>query len=101
MANALASGLSPETVSEFRKAILQLRETPDLHGKLKDRMLAVYGRILPGLDPKGSEVEGANHFMIGPEMQVEAFEKYLKMVEGDDVTLYRIYPRDFWVIAGN
>ncbi|UCE24789.1 MAG: hypothetical protein JSU74_01700 [Candidatus Zixiibacteriota bacterium] len=99
MATNLVDGLTPEVVANFRKAILELRQRPDLYELLTSRMLDVYGTVLPGLDPKGAEVEGASYLMIGPEMQFESFEDYLHTVEGDDVTLYRIYPRDFWLVA--
>ncbi len=101
MAENLADGLPPDKVGEFRKGILELRKRPDLYERLTSRMLEVYGAVLPGLEPMGSAVDGANYFMIGPETQFKAFEEYLKTVEGSDVTLYRIYPRDYWVTATN
>lgn len=101
MADNLADGLPPEKVGTFRKAVLELRQRPDLYDELTSRMLKVYGAVLPGLEPSGRGVEGANYFMIGPEMQFESFEQYLKTVEGDDIVLYRLYPRDFWVTASN
>ncbi|UCD64255.1 MAG: insulinase family protein [Candidatus Zixiibacteriota bacterium] len=98
MAENLADGLTPELVTEYRQAILELRKEPGLFNGIKARMLGVYGRILPGLDPAGKEVPGGMFFMIGPEMQFESFGEYLKTVEGEDTALHRIYPRDFWLV---
>lgn len=99
MAADLVDGLTPETIAEFRKTILELRKQPDFFEQLKSRMMRVYGQVLPGLDPKSADVEGGNFLMIGPEMQFEEFEQYLQTVEDPNAKLYRIYPRDFWVIA--
>ncbi len=98
MAADLADGITPELVKAFRQGMLDLRQDKDLYDKIASRLEASTGQILPGYGPKLSEVEGANCLMIGPESQFEAFEEYLKTVEGEDVTLYRIYPRDFWII---
>ena len=38
--------------------------------------------------------------MIGPERQLDLYEAYLKSVEGTDGRLYRLYPRDLWMVAG-
>jgi len=99
MAANLIDGLPPETIAKFRSTILELRKQPDFFDQLKSRMMRVYGQVLPGLDPNSADVAGGNFFMIGPEMQFEEFEKYLKTVESPDTKLYRIYPRDFWVVA--
>ena len=60
-------------------------------------MNVVYARILPGLGAKVSGVEGGVYYVIGPEKQLNAYEQYLKTVEGPDVRLVRIYPRDYWI----
>ncbi|MEW6413057.1 MAG: hypothetical protein AB1483_11410 [Candidatus Zixiibacteriota bacterium] len=98
MAADLADGITPEAVSSFRQGILDLRQDAGLYDKLASRLEAVTGRILPGWGPKLSEVQDASCLLIGPESQFEAFEEYLKAVEGEDVVLYRIYPRDFWLV---
>jgi hypothetical protein len=42
----------------------------------------------------------AIYFVIGPERQLDLYEAYLKSVEGADGRLYRLYPRDFWMVRG-
>ena len=46
----------------------------------------------------GKDVAGSNYFVIGPEKQMTAYEAYLKSAEGADTKLYRLYPRDFWMV---
>jgi Zn-dependent M16 (insulinase) family peptidase len=99
MANDIADGTPPETVRRFREALLALRNSPNLSDELFKRMPAVYGRILPGLGAKASDVKGGVFYVIGPEKQLTAYEQYLKTVEGADAHLYRIYPRDYWIRA--
>ena len=99
MAADIADGLSDEVVSRFRRNILALRKTPDLRGELQRRMLPAYGTVLPGMGVKAGGVPDAVYFVIGPEKQFAAWEEYLKTVEGADAKLYRLYPRDFWMIG--
>jgi len=97
MAANLADGLTPEIVARFHAEILKLRSAPDLAEELYRRMPRVYARVLPGMGVKASEIEDAVFFVIGPEKQFEAWEEYLRSVEGPDVKVYRLYPRDFWM----
>jgi hypothetical protein len=97
MAANLADGLSPEVVARFHKQILDLRHTPNLSDVLFQRMNTVYARILPGMGAKTSEVQDGVYFVIGPEKQFEAWEEYVKSIEGTDAQVYRLYPRDFWM----
>jgi hypothetical protein len=97
MAEDLADGLTPEVVTRFHRAILDLRKPPDLADELFRRMPKVYERVLPGMRMHGKDVRGAVYFVIGPEKQLAAYEQYLKKVEGPDTRLFRLYPRDFWV----
>jgi hypothetical protein len=96
MANDLADGLTPEVVTRFHQAILDLRQTPNLGDELFRRMNGLYARVLPGMAAKASDVPGAVYFVIGPEKQLAAYEDYLKHAEGPDARVYRLYPRDFW-----
>jgi len=86
----------PDTVSRFRRAILDLRKMPNLAEELYKRKDKVYELILPGYGIKGKDVKGANYFVIGSEKQMSAYEAYLKSVEGAETKLFRLYPRDFW-----
>jgi Zn-dependent M16 (insulinase) family peptidase len=97
IASDLTDGITPEVVSRFRRAILDLRKMPNLAEELYKRKDKIYERILPGYGRKGKEVAGANFFVIGAEKQMNAYEAYLKSVEGAETKLYRLYPRDFWL----
>jgi hypothetical protein len=97
MAADLADGLTPEVVSRFHQAILELRKRPDLAQELFRRMPKVYERVLPGMGIPTKQVPGGIYFVIGPEKQLQAYEAYLKQAEGPDTRLFRLYPRDFWV----
>jgi Zn-dependent M16 (insulinase) family peptidase len=99
IAGDLADGVTPDAVRSFRRGILALRDSRDLYGELHARMPFVYGGVLPGYGPAESEVQGAIPFVIGPEKQFESYEKYLKSVEGAQTKLYRLYPRDYWIVA--
>ncbi len=97
IASDLADGQPPDQVRRFRESILALRNDPQLGEKLFDRKDAVYARILPGYDTKGKDVADAIYFAIGPGKQLDAWEAYLKNVDGPETTLLRLYPRDFWI----
>ncbi len=99
MAADLADGITPDAVKRFRRAVLALRSTPNLSDELYNRMGKVYARVLPGYEGRMRDVPGGVYFVIGPEKQFNAYEGYLKSVEGADTRLYRIYPRDFWMPA--
>ena len=96
MADDLADGLTPEVVTRFHRAILDLRRRPDLTQELFRRMPRVYARVLPGLGTAGKDAAGAVQFVIGPEKQLAAYEQYLEKAEGPETHLFRLYPRDFW-----
>ena len=97
MANDLADGLTPEIVTRFHQAVLDLRNSPDLNAELFRRMNGQYGKVLPGMGVKAKDVAGGVYFVIGPEKQLAAYEDYLKHPEGAGVRLHRLYPRDFWM----
>jgi hypothetical protein len=97
MANDLADGLTPAIVERFHRSILALKSRPDLAADLFRRMPRVYSHVLPGMGVKGNDVAGGVFFVIGPEKQLSAYEEYLKKTEGPGTTLFRLYPRDFWV----
>ncbi|MDB5032866.1 MAG: hypothetical protein JWQ98_107 [Chlorobi bacterium] len=95
----LADGLTPDVVTRFRKGILELRNTPGLSEQLYSRLDSVCGTVLPGLGPKPSDVKGGNYFVIGPEKQMAQYEDYIHTVDGKNTKLYRLYPRDFWMVG--
>jgi Zn-dependent M16 (insulinase) family peptidase len=97
MAEDLADGLTPAIVSRFHRAILELRQRPDLASELFRRMPLVYARILPGMGGPVRNVQGGVYFVIAPEKQLQAYEQYLTKAEGEGTRLFRLYPRDFWM----
>jgi len=99
MAEDLADKLTPDVVRRFRGGIMALRKDPNLYDKLYKLMVDTYGEVLPGYGPsckESAEKYNAIYFVIGPEKQLSTYETYVKSVEGD-VTLLRIYPRDYWL----
>ena len=100
MAADLADGVTPDVVRRFRENILALRDSRDLYAELHNRMEYTYGEVLPGYGPPAEASQDALYFVIGPEKQMASYEEYLRSVEGD-VTLYRIYPRDFWIVGSD
>jgi hypothetical protein len=98
MANDLIDGNTPELVTNFRKAILALRQSPTLAEDIHQQLPVVLSKVLPGLGSSVKSVPGASYFAIGAEKQMSAYEAYLKSVEGVDTRLYRLYPRDFWLV---
>jgi hypothetical protein len=100
MAANLADGITPERVKAFRTAVLSLRKTPtpELSDALYERMGQVYAAVLPGYGAKARDVSDGVFFIIGPEKQFSLYEEYLGKAEGPDVRLYRLYPRDFWLV---
>jgi hypothetical protein len=99
MARDLADGITPETVRAFRQGILDLHAQPGFYDRIQSRMETVYGLLLPDFGPPtGAAVSKANaiNFAIGPEKQLESYEKYVASVE-PGAKLLRLYPRDFWI----
>ena len=99
MASDLADGWPPSVIRDFRANILKLRSKPDLDQQLYNRMDAVYAKVLPGYDGKLPQSPNSTYFVIGPEKQLDAWEKYLKLSQGEDAKLYRLVARDYWVIV--
>jgi len=97
IADDIADGIPPEKIRQFRQSLLDLRTMPNLSDELFKRMPKVYGQLLPGFGPKARDVQGGNFFVIGPEPQLAAYEKYLKSAEGPDARVYRLYPSDYWI----
>lgn len=98
MANDLVDGITPDVVKAFRLAILRLRKQPGLIDQVYKYKDEVYEKILPGYGISSKDVTGGNFFVIGPEKQMQPYEAYLKSVDGNDTKLYRLYPRDFWMV---
>jgi len=93
----LADGQPPELVRRFRNSILELRRDPRLVDKLYARKDRVHARMLPGYGAGGLDTARGIFFVIGPDKQLDAWEQYLKGVEGPGTRLQRLYGRDFWM----
>jgi hypothetical protein len=99
MANDLADGQTPELTKRFYQSILDLRKTPALTEELFKRVPEVYSAILPGFSPHAAPVPGGTYVVIGSSQQMELYQSYLQTAVGPETKLYRIYPRDFWMVA--
>ena len=47
---------------------------------------------------KAKTIEQAQYFVIAPENMLQTYEEYLQSSEGKDITLYRLYLRDYWLV---
>jgi len=96
IANDLADGVTPAKVTQFRKAILNLRQEPGVADQIFQRMDKVYGQQLPGYGPKAKDIPGAVYYIIGNDKQFRAMDADVQVREDEHV--YKLYPRDYWLI---
>jgi Zn-dependent M16 (insulinase) family peptidase len=96
MAADLADNITPEVVKRFRQKVLAQKNHKDLYREIGSRMESVYGSALIGFGPPLAASQDGVFFLIGPESQFEALEKYIEATEGKQ-TVYRLFPRDFWL----
>jgi hypothetical protein len=96
IANDLADNIPPAKVKKFREAILALRNQPDTAKEVMGRVDAAYGPILPGYGPHAKDVPGAVYFIIGNDKQFSAMDADVAAREDEHV--YRLYPRDYWLL---
>lgn len=112
MADDRADGITPECVRRFKQGLLRLRRewlllevaSTSIAGlgdghllqMIRDRLPEVVGPLLVGYGSRAAERHGSVNFMIGPEFQIEAFEKFLEIHE-PGARLVRLRPRDFWI----
>jgi hypothetical protein len=97
MADDLADGVTPEKVKAFRTALLALAKRPGLVDELAKRLGRVYARVLPGYDPGWQPAANAVYMVIGPDAQLDAWQKYLTASAGAGAKLWKLYARDFWL----
>lgn len=94
MAADLVDGATPERVEAFRRAVLAARETPELHRELQERLLDVYGAVVPGL---GEATDPAGTFLVvGDDAQLSDWADWLQSKQAGGFE--RVYPRDFWLV---
>jgi Zn-dependent M16 (insulinase) family peptidase len=99
MAADFVDGQPPEIVERFFRAILELRKTPGLADELFNRMPGAYASVLPGFTTQGTPVPGGTYLVIGSPQQLDLYQKYLQSSISPETRLYKIYPRDFWVVT--
>lgn len=97
MANDIEGGWTPETVAGFRRAILAIRKEAGLTDLLFARMLGVYARVLAGLGSSVTKGRDPVFFVIGNDKQLDAWQQYLRSVEGATTRVWKLYPRDYWM----
>jgi len=97
MAANLADGVTPEMVSNFRRQMLNLRQKKNFYELLHNRLPQVYGQVLIGYGPPLAKVNEGIYFIIGPEEQFASLKKYIAETEGEQ-EIYKIYPRDYWLV---
>ena len=96
IANDLADSITPAKVTQFRKAILNLRQETGIADEIFQRMDKVYGQQLPGYGPKAKDTPGAVYYIIGNDKQFRAMDADVQVREDEHV--YKLYPRDYWLI---
>jgi len=97
-ADDMVDGDTPERVARYRKAVLALRNSVGLWILMKPNIVAMTGRVLPGVGPNSRDVADGNFFVIAPAPMLDKWEKYVKEHEGKDERVFRIYGRDFWMV---
>lgn len=97
----LADGITPAKTKAFRTRLLALRTRPNLTAEVYDRLTAVMSAILPGYNGPQPPDPDSRCVVIGPPKQLDAYEAYLKNAVSPDTVLYRLYPRDFWLVASH
>jgi hypothetical protein len=99
IATDIADGFPPERVRAFRRRVLAIRSRPDLAAAIHARLVPVFGALLPTLPAPPVPTPGLVHFVVGPEVQLAAYERELAAARpsGAGATAFtRLYPRDFW-----
>ena len=96
MATDLLEGRTPDRVRAMRARLIALRGRPGFADAIHGRLTAVYGTLVPSLAPADPIAPGAQWFAVGPERQLAAYERDLRASRGPDVSILRLYPRDFW-----
>jgi hypothetical protein len=86
-------------VRRFRQGLLELERRADFADQLSSRLSRVYRKVLPGFGPSWSATPGALYMVIGPNRQLESWQRFLHKEVDRKARLVRLYPRDFWIPA--
>lgn len=98
-ADELEDGITPERVRALRNRLLALRARRDILEEVYKRLPLVMRTILPGYDGKiPDQKTGGRYVVIGPDKQLNLYEAYLQKNGSPTTQLYRLYPRDFWIV---
>jgi Zn-dependent M16 (insulinase) family peptidase len=97
IADDLIDGITPAKVKKFRENLLALRRDPNLTSELFRRMDSVYSKILPGYGGKAKDAPGSIYFIIGNDKQFKAMDADVQAREDEHV--YRLFPRDYWLVS--
>ncbi len=93
MAHDLRDGNDPEKIRRFSKAILKLRQEPDLLRTLtKTSRASICGVLLRDECKKEHEAEHSLFFFVGAERVLAGAEKQIPIPD-----LKRLYASDFWM----
>lgn len=99
-AEDLVDGDVPERVRKYREAVLAL-DRATLWQKMAPRLVASAGKVLPGIGPRSRDAAGAVMVAIAPEPLLARWEGWVQEHEGGGERVYRVYPRDFWLLPGS
>ncbi len=97
MSDDIADGITPEIIRKFRQSLLDLRKKSDILNQLQEALPIEYGKILPGLGTKSSQLKNGFYMVLGDEKQLLRSEKYIQDLEGKDAKMTRLWGRDFWI----
>ena len=95
-ADDMADGDTPDRIARYRRALLALRERPDLWASMRPRIVPAAARVLPGVGGDTRDVAEGVFLTIGPEPMLARWEQYLRAHE--DERVHRVYGRDFWMV---
>lgn len=96
IADELTDSVTSEKVRRFREGLLAIRREPAAASEIMQRVDKVYGEMLPGYGPHAKDVPGAVYFIIGNQKQFSAMDSDVQAREDEHV--YKLYPRDYWLI---
>ena len=95
-ADDIVDGDTPQRIEKYRRAVLALKDTPDLWARMEPHVIPMTGRVLPGVGPRSREASNPSFLVIAPERLIERWERWVKDHEGEEECVHRIHARDLW-----